>query len=231
MFLIDAVTNFVLWTKRNHVVKPKTKGEVIQVNLGSGLSIAEGWINVDSSMYPLFSKLPRMLLHVLYKISRDVKKRYSREEFCNILKDHIFVYHNLEYGIPFPDESVDYLYSSHLLEHMYREDAKKFLREAYHVLKRGGIFRICVPDLKYAVSLYQKGDKQNALEFFFTASKSEYFSRHKYMYDFDLLRQLLEEVGYTEIEHCSYGHGECPDIDMLDNRPEQTLYVEAKKEQ
>lgn len=227
MFLVDLITKFVLWTKRNHVVKPKGRG--IEVNLGSGLSVAEGWTNVDSDIHALFSKLPRWFLQVLWKISTDVKKRYSKEEYCNILKDHIFVYHNLEYGIPFPDESIDYLYSSHLLEHMYKEDAMKFLKEAYRVCKRSGIFRICVPDLEYAISLYQKGDKQKALDFFFTPSESGYFSRHKYMYDFDLLKQLLEKVGFTSIERCSYKWGQCPDIDILDNRPEETLYVEARK--
>ena len=99
----------------------------------------------------------------------------------------------------------------------------------YRVLKKDGIVRICVPDLEYAISLYQKGHKEQALHYFFTTSKSGYFSRHQYMYDFDLLRRLLEKTGFTKIERCLYREGKTPDIDALDNRPEETLYVEASK--
>ena len=103
------------------------------------------------------------------------------------------------------------------------------MREAYRVLKKGKIIRICVPDLEYAIALYRKGDKEKALNYFFATSKSGYFPGHQYMYDFDLLRQLLKEVGFTIVERCSHRQGKTPDIDVLDNRPEETLYVEASK--
>jgi predicted SAM-dependent methyltransferase len=103
------------------------------------------------------------------------------------------------------------------------------LKEAYRVLKGGGIIRTCVPDLEYVISLYQKGNKEQALQYFFTTSKSGYLSHHQYMYDFDLLSQILEEAGFIKIERLSYRQGKTPDIAILDNRPEETLYVEAKK--
>ena len=225
-WLIDFITKFVTWVKRNQIIK--TKVEVVKVNIGSGLSVADGWINVDASLNTFFSKRPRFVLKMIYKISGS-KQYYSQESYCDILRSHIFVHHNVEYGIPFPDESVNYIYSSHLLEHMFKEDAEKLLIEAYRVLKKCGIIKICVPDLEYAISLYQKGDKEKALHYFFATSKSGYFSRHQYIYDFDLLRQLLEKIGFTNIERCSYRQGQTPDIEVLDNRPEETLYVEASK--
>jgi len=224
--LIDSITNFVCWIKRNRIIKPKD--DVVKVNIGSGLSVALGWINVDASLNAFFSKWPWPILKILYRIS-GCKQWYSQEEYCGILRRHIFVHHNVEYSIPFPGGSVDYLYSSHLLEHLFKEDAKKLLKEAYRVLKKGGIVRICIPDLEYAISLYQKGDKEQALRYFFTTSKSGYFSRHQYMYDFDLLSQLLEEAGFACIQRCSYRQGKTPDIEVLDDRPEETLYVESSK--
>ena len=223
-WLIDLGTNFVCWTKRNRIIKPGD--DVVKVNIGSGLSVAPGWINVDASMNVFFSGWPRFMLRMLYRIS-GFKQWYSREEYCNTLKDHVFVHHNVKYGIPFSDESVDYLYSSHLLEHLTREDAKTLLQEARRVLKKGGVIRTCVPDLEYPILLYQKGNREAALNCFFT-----YFSAlhdHKYMYDFDMLKQLLEEIEFTDIERCSYGSGKTPGIGVLDNRPEGTLYVEAIK--
>ncbi len=225
-YYLSSVDKIAARINKKRVIKPKRK--VVKVNIGSALSVAPDWINVDASLNAFFSKWPRFVLRVLYKISGS-RQYYSREEYCNILKSHIFVHRNVEYGIPFPDEFVDYLYSSHLLEHLFKEDAKRLLKEVYRVLKKGGIARVCVPDLEYAILLYQKGDKEQALHYFFASSKSGWLSRHQYMYDFDLLKQLFEESGFINIVRCLYRQGKVPDIDVLDNRPEETLYVEASK--
>ncbi|HKZ43378.1 MAG TPA: methyltransferase domain-containing protein, partial [Candidatus Hodarchaeales archaeon] len=37
--------------------------------------------------------------------------------------------HNVTTGIPFSDNSFDVVYHSHLLEHLHKEQALKFLRE------------------------------------------------------------------------------------------------------
>ena len=223
----SSIANSVMWLRREQRFKPKT--DTAKVNIGAGLSVADGWINVDNSLYALFSKLPKFIVRTLYRLS-SIKQQYSPKEYLDILKNHTFIPHNLEYGMPFPDKSIDYLYSSHLLEHLFKEDAVKLLGEAYRVLKDSGRIRICVPDLDYAISLYQKGNKREAMDFFFTISKStDYFSRHKYMYDFDLLRSLLAEAGFINIERWAYKQGKFPDISKLDNRPDQTLFVEAVK--
>lgn len=224
--LIDYITKFVAWARRKRIII--SNDEVVKVNLGSGLSVATGWINVDASLNSFFSKWPQFVIKIIYRTSGS-KKFYSQQEYCDILRSHIFIHHNVEYGIPFPDRSVDYLYSSHLLEHLFKEDAKKLLKEAYRVLKEGGVIRICVPDLEYPMSLYQKGDKEQALNYFFVLTKSGYFHSHKYMYDFELLKQLFEEAGFIRIERCSYRQSKTPDIDVLDNRPDETLYMEAIK--
>lgn len=41
-------------------------------------------------------------------------------------------------GIPFPDNSVDMIYTSHFLEHLDNDEAEDFFRENYRVLKKGG---------------------------------------------------------------------------------------------
>jgi predicted SAM-dependent methyltransferase len=51
-------------------------------------------------------------------------------------------------GFPFPENQFDAVYSSHVLEHFTRDQAKFLLDEAYRVLKPGGIVRIVVPDLE-----------------------------------------------------------------------------------
>lgn len=62
--------------------------------------------------------------------------------------------HNVCKGLPFPDETFDAVYHSHLLEHLPREAASPFTQECYRVLKGGGVIRIAVPDLERIARLY-----------------------------------------------------------------------------
>jgi SAM-dependent methyltransferase len=62
--------------------------------------------------------------------------------------------YDLRKGIPFPDQSFDVVYHSHVLEHFQRPAAVDFMRECHRVLKSGGIIRVAVPDLEQIVRDY-----------------------------------------------------------------------------
>ncbi len=224
--VVDRLTRSLAWIGKGRRIRPAAGP--VKVNLGSGLTVAEGWIHVDGSLNALLSRWPASVLRLLYPLS-DSRAWYTRGQYVRILKGHRFVHHRLEYGLPFPDESVDCLYSSHVLEHFFRDDAEKFLREAHRVLKRGGRIRITVPDLAHAVALYGNGEKEQALSYFFSLSRSGSLDRHQYLYDFDLLNGLLTTVGFKNVARCAFREGKVPDLDRLDNRPEETLFVEAMK--
>lgn len=61
---------------------------------------------------------------------------------------------NLAQGIPFPDESFDVVYHSHLLEHFPKSAAPHFIKECYRVLHSKGIIRVAVPDLESVIHHY-----------------------------------------------------------------------------
>lgn len=69
--------------------------------------------------------------------------------------EHVIA-HNLLKGIPFPDNSFDLVYHSHVLEHFPKSEAPKFIAECYRVLKPGGIIRIAIPDLEQIALNYIK---------------------------------------------------------------------------
>lgn len=48
-------------------------------------------------------------------------------------------------GIPFPDESVTNIYSSHFIEHLDDKESQDFIREGLRVLKKGGFLCIRCP--------------------------------------------------------------------------------------
>ncbi|BAQ65666.1 CmcI family methyltransferase [Geminocystis sp. NIES-3709] len=62
--------------------------------------------------------------------------------------------HNLLKGIPFPDNSFEVVYHSHLLEHLPKNEAQPFLQECYRVLQSKGIIRVVIPNLEQIVRLY-----------------------------------------------------------------------------
>jgi hypothetical protein len=84
-----------------------------------------------------------------------------------------------------------------------------------------------VPDLHHAFELYEQGRKEEALRYFFEPKSG--FNRHRYMYDFELLSSLLKKVGFGSVERYAFQQGLVPDLDRLDNRSCETLYVECAK--
>lgn len=220
------VNKLLLWFKRNRIY---TFAHIpLKVNIGCGLSVEPEWINVDGNIFILLRKSPKYFKRLFYSLS-SIKNYMDVNEFIQKLENNKFVHHDIMYGIPFSNESIDFIYTSHFLEHLYREDGIKFLSDSYRVLKTGGIIRICIPDLQYAISLYIKGEKDKSLEFFFSKYSRSSFDMHKYLYDFPMLSDLLREIGFSDIQKLRFQKGIVPDIDKLDNRPEETLFIEAIK--
>jgi len=224
--IVDAFVRAIGWLRRRRRVAPS--GAVVKVNLGSALLVADGWINVDASVNALLGGAPRPVLGILYRWTGS-RELFSREEYVRILRSHRFVHHDFRFGLPFGDNAVDYVYSSHLLEHLHRDDAVRLLRDVHRILKPGGVARICVPDLSHALALYSAGSKEASLEYFFSPSRAGALNRHQYMYDADLLTKALRDGGFSDVARRKFQEGDVPDLVELDNRPEETLYMEARR--
>ncbi len=54
---------------------------------------------------------------------------------------------NIERRLPFPDESVRFLFAEHLIEHVPFSSGLFFLAECRRVLEPGGVLRLCFPDV------------------------------------------------------------------------------------
>ena len=91
------------------------------------------------------------------------------------------------------------------------------------------MIRICIPDLDIAIKLIQDGNYEEGLELFFVDSKSDQYSKHHYLYNYEMMKDILSNIGYNEINRCRFRDGITPDIEILDCREDITLFVEAKK--
>lgn len=214
--------------KRNQRCKVSPT-QTVKINLGCGLAVAPGWVNIDGSLNALVANLPAFIHRLAYRMT-GANRYYTEEVYCDLLGHNRFIHHDLAAGIPLHDAVADYTYSSHFVEHLFRRDAVHLLAEMHRVLKAGGTARISVPDLEFAVSLYGAGEKERMLtQYFFVDDEDSHYSRHKYMYDFPMMEELLLRAGFRKVTRCSFAQGSVPDIDILDNRPEDSLFVEAIK--
>jgi predicted SAM-dependent methyltransferase len=203
---------------------------VIAINLGCGLSVAPGWVNLDNSPNGRLAKYPR-LRRALWKFGVLSDHHYSVPWPSSIeLRD-------LRKPLPYPDSSVDYVYTSHFLEHLSRKDGSRLIGEVFRVLKPRGLARTVVPDLEVGARTYVAAMQSNpkdasaAAEFLNWLQLSRLGVRdpHLWMYDAPSLTAMLAQCGFINITVCEFRRGKMPDCDILDNRPEDSLHLEAEK--
>ena len=97
----------------------------------------------------------------------------SSDDFGKRIRSACDVEFDLSSGdpLPFGEGRFVGVYSSHCIEHLNEEKTKHIFKEAYRVIKSGGIFRITVPDIELYFENY---DAKNLSFFNWIRSKSIY---------------------------------------------------------
>lgn len=111
---------------------------------------------------------------------------------------------DLRNRLPFADRSAKFIYSSHMLEHLYPEQALTLLREARRVLAPGGLFRLAVPSFEHCLAIANGVGKSEWPRAFTTpaAQAINYIfcdGQHKYAYCREVLEVMCEQAGFRAI--------------------------------
>ncbi len=116
---------------------------------------------------------------------------------------------------PVPDGSIDAVWCSHNLEHLYRHDVPVALSEFYRVLRPGGILFLTLPDLQRVAALVMNDKLESQaymspsgpitpLDMIFghTASlmRGNLDMAHRSGFTSTMLRKLLDEAGFEQIQ-------------------------------
>lgn len=212
-----------------------------RLNIGCGMTPTPGWMNLDNSMSIRLAAAPGWLISLLGQVGLVEENQLAYISFCRKAK---ILWCDAVKHIPYADVSIEVIYSSHMLEHLDREEASQFLLEAYRVLMRGGIIRLAVPDLGRKVGEYvDGGDGDLFIESLHTCiSKPNSFRsrlklvlvgprQHHWMYDEKSLCSLLERSGFQNARALKAGETRIPGPGLLDlkERQEESIYVEAVK--
>jgi predicted SAM-dependent methyltransferase len=150
--------------------------------------------------------------------------------------DHVSTIDNLGY---IASDSVDLIYTCHVLEHFRRKDVSRVLSEWLRVLKPGGVMRISVPDFSKLCDLYQKNRDINQVIGPIFGRQDYLYNIHYNVFDEQSLGALLVESGYVspqrynwqDTEHANiddYSQAYVPHMDK-DNGMLISLNVEARK--
>lgn len=187
---------------------------------------ANGWYNTDITPHLFIARIP-LLACILFKIGIITPERYN-EHKRGIFKKVYYL--NLVKKFPFRSESVDAFFSSHVFEHVYLYQFEHVLKEIYRTLKKNGVFRIVLPDLDYVIKLYDSKNPTKFLEYMYeNHTKTLSKNSHKWMYSAEYLKGILEKHGFKDVKICKYRQTSFPPFILLDNRKDESIFLEAYK--
>jgi predicted SAM-dependent methyltransferase len=197
-----------------------------RVHLGCFDRSAPGWYNTDITPHQFVARIP-LLATALHRLGWMTEERHEQHR-RGVFRDVHYL--NVRRRFPFRDDSVEAYFSSHMLEHLPIFDAKRALQEIYRTLLPSGFVRFVLPDLEIAVERYDREDPVGFLEMVFSnhAPTGEK-NRHHWMYTAPYLERMLREVGFQFVWLQAYRKSHYRPFIDLDNRPENSFYMEAQK--
>lgn len=164
---------------------------------------------------------------------------YPAEGFCNI--DYAWgpglLCFDITRGIPLPSSRLRGIFTEHCLEHISYADCINVLRDFHRILKPGGVARVVVPDGELYCSLYVRAQAGQSVSWPYAENGRlpiYYVNRimrdhgHRFIYDFDSMKEALLSVGFREVHRASFREGSDPML-LIDQeqRSVESLYVEG----
>lgn len=113
----------------------------------------------------------------------------------------------------FKDNSADIIYICHVLEHASREEALAALQRYYQILKPGGILRVAVPDIEACIQVYTWTGNLDFIRSSLWGSQRHDYDYHKAGWDFNALKNDLQQIGFGNIYRYNWWNTEHAKID------------------
>jgi len=159
---------------------------------------------------------------------------------------------------PIPSSTFDFAFSEHHIEHIHYKEAQFMISEIYRILKPGGVFRVCTPNLKNYLKSYFDTDamdepfvkeimydwimlgfhnarnyipKENHENISFFINDIFLNYSHKFIYDEQTLSNLLSEAGFETVYQSTPTKSNFAELTDIETHPSNpyTLVIEAIK--
>ena len=192
--------------EQNQIISEYIKTNTIKkLQIGCGSNIYSGWLNTDLNN------------------SKKIAFLDAGDQF------------------PIESESFDYIYSEHLFEHLTITQQLNMLNEGARILKKGGVMRIATPSLDFLSNLYTDSSSKKNQEYVkWAVSSSPYLKSvkdgvmddsthfcyvinnffkawgHQMIHNYNSLKLLSFQSGYSEVRACSVGESEISDLKNIE---------------
>lgn len=150
--------------------------------------------------------------------------------------------------LPFADGSLSVVVCMSAINYFTYERAGEIIKDVFRVLKKGGIARFGVQDLRLIAQKYINNDREfyfqklsdgrdrfkgvtmaDKINSWFYGYPTAKGKHSQYMYDFESLAVHFKKAGFSLIEQKKFQESRLENIDLIDNRPEQMFFLEAVK--
>lgn len=166
----------------------------------------------------------------------DYKKDWINIDFNKDYQNLDLLY-DLRQTLPFKDESVDFIFCEHFLEHLTPQDGVSFLSECRRCLKDKGVLRVAMPHIKPVLDRYynDRWFEEPWLKEFGIKTKAEVVNigfrawGHQWLYDEEELSRRLEEAGFVLKYQVKPKESVYPELQNLETRAGSDLIFEAVK--
>lgn len=165
-----------------------TKKEEIKLNLGCGIHMRSGFINVDKFM-----------------TEKQIRSKKGWFKHAVVEPNSKFVQSDIG-KMPFPDNYTDYVEMCQVIEHFPMRQIVTYMKEVYRVMKKGGRLNFTVPSFNGAVAdwMYMVSNPPfnpeeyiNLAEIIYGNQLSEGES-HKCPLTPDFMNYVLTNAGFTK---------------------------------
>ena len=118
---------------------------------------------------------------------------------------------NITKKLPFSKEEIDLIFSSHLIEHIHKNEINFFLNESYRVLKKEGLNIIATLSLDKIIETcyFKKKNKKYLIDFSKNFYSDEFVNNshilnlcfrafgHRYIVDYDYMKNISKKIGFS----------------------------------
>jgi len=186
----------------------RTPGGARLLHLGCGARRFAGWVNAD-----------------FYRLTQLLARRDAPDWMLDLTRP-----------FPCPDDHWDGVFLEHVNEHLSYGANLALLQEVLRTLRPGGLLRLAVPSLQRYLAWETLRREEPKMARY--ASLAEAVSNltqnhaHQSVWDPTLMREVLEQVGFTAVTERGFREGELADL-LRDGESHrwESLYVEARKPQ
>ncbi|MEO1289351.1 MAG: hypothetical protein AAFV93_16435, partial [Chloroflexota bacterium] len=146
--------------------------------------------------------------------------------------------------------------SEHMIEHITYVQATHMLQECFRIMKSGARIRLATPDLVRSLAVYDQNPSPDAQAYIewtidnflpeaekynpaFVINKIFFGWSHVFIYDYQTLANLLEQVGFVDCQEYRSGQSDDPHLQNIEQHGRvigneamnqyETLVIEARR--